>query len=351
MKQLTHEQIDRLTPELREKYFKQLKKVKRNRKILAGVIAFVVVAVVAAALSMTVLFNITSIKVKQAGKFYSEQEIISASGLDNGDNMIRTNFKTASKRIETMLPYVLEARIDKSLSGAVTITIKDDKASMIFSVKNGYAIADADGKVLEIFAKEPENSKLMVLKTGQELTAKPGEYIGFKDENEQSLYETICEALKKAKLYNKTTGIDISSPANIKIEYQHRLRIKIGDISDIDTKLTAAVKTIAMEDESDPNLIGEVNVMTPKKVYVNPLDSLDETEKAEPVEEKTTAATEDTTEEDAEDVTDEDSSESDENIGEETQEDEGSEETDEEETTVENEENGSEDDGYSDEEE
>lgn len=345
MKQLTHEQIDNLTPELRGKYFRQLKKVKRNRRILAGVIAFVAVAVVAAALSMTVLFNISSIKVKQAGKFYSKQEILSASGLDRGDNMIRTDFKAASKRIETMLPYVLEAKIDKSLSGAVTITIKDNKASMIFSVKNGYAIADANGKVLDILAEAPENSKLMVLKTSQELTAKTGEYIGFKDENEQSLYETICEALKKAKMYNKITGIDISEPANIKIEYQHRLRIKIGGISDIDTKLTAAVKTIAMEDESDPNTIAEVNVITPKKVYVNPLDSLDETEKVEPVKEKTTAAEEETTE-------------ADENTEDETQEDGDSEETDEEETTdeseedeSENEEEQSEDEEYSDEEE
>lgn len=337
MKELTSEQMDRMTPENRELYLRRLQKVKRNRKILAVIVSVIAVIAIAAVLSMTVLFNISSIKVDKKGKFYSEQEIISASGLDIGDNMVRTDFKDVSLRIETMLPYVLSARIDKSFSGSITITVKDNAASMIFKVKNGYAIADSQGKVLEILKEIPDKNKLMVLKSSKEMTASPGKHIGFADENEQELYEQICEALKKAKMYEKITGIDISSPSNIKIEYQRRFRIKIGSISDIDIKLTAAVKIIAVEDESDPNTIGEINVTTPKKVYVNPLDTLEET--TAPKEAKTEKTTQAATEPEEEETEDETQDEVDEN-NEETEED----------SDTEDEDNSSENEGYSSEE-
>lgn len=343
MKQLSREQLERLSPETREKYEKQLYAVKRNRKILTGVIAFLAAAAVFGILSITVLFNVKTITVKETGKFYTKEEIISASGLDAGDNMIRTSFKAAAERIETMLPYVLTAKIDKSLSGAVTISVKDNTAAIIFKEKNGYAIADANGKVLDVLAEEPENSKLMVLKTSKELKAEKGKHIGFADDGESELFDKLCEALRKAGIYEKITGIDISNPVNIRIEYQNRLRIKIGTASDLDTKLSAAVKTIAMEDETDPNTIAEINATSPKKVYVNPLDSLEETTApAEPVTEASTVPGEESAQED-------DSEEADENTEENT--DENSEEEEEEEETTEGEDSAEEEETEADEDE
>lgn len=303
MKKLTREQLARMSPEARERYEIRLKKVQRNRKILTGFIALLVVAAIGAVLSMTVLFNISSIKVAKKGSYYSEKEILSASGFDVGDNMVRTNFSDAQNRIETMLPYVLKADIQKSLSGAVTITITDNKASVIFAVKNGYALADANGKVLELLPEQPEESKYMVLISSQELTAKIGEYIGFADEAEEKLYNEICRELIKTGLYEHITALDISQPANIKIIYENRLRIKVGDISHINSKLTAAAKSIEIENETNPNTIAEINASILKKVYVNPLDSLEEKEPVEEPEE------EETTEDSDEEAEDEESSE------------------------------------------
>lgn len=336
-----------MSPEARARYEKKLKAVNRNRKILAGFIALVLIAGIGAALSMTVLFNISSIKVTKKGSYYSEQEIISASGLDIGKNMIRTDFDSAAARIETMLPYVLEADIQKNFSGAVTITVKDNKAAMIFAVKNGFALADADGKVLELLPKEPEKSDFIVLKTSKELTANPGEYIGFADENEKKLYEEICAALKKTGLYGDITSLDISEPLNIKIVYQNRLRIKVGDVSDIESKLTAAAKTIEQENENNPNTIAEINATLVKKIYVNPLDTLEEKPPVpeeptkKPEEETTEKSDEDTDTEEPESEDEENSEENEEDVSEGDTEDEEEEEY--EENSDEEDENTSED--------
>lgn len=305
MKQLTPEQVERMTPEIRERYEKKLKKVKRNRRILAGFIAVVIAAAVCLALCMTVLFNITSIKVVKKGNYYDEQAIISASGLDAGKNMLRTDFEEAEQRIEKMLPYVLDAKIKKTISGVVSISVTDDTAVIMFEAENGLAVADADGKVLELLKEEPENSDLAWLKTSKKAKAVTGEKIGFVDEKEAELYDNLVRALKTSGLYENITGIDISKPVNIRIEYQHRMRIKIGDISDIDSKLAAAAKTIEMENENNPNTIAEVNATIPKKVYVNPLDSLED--EVENKKDKRDDVTEENTEETNESKEDEES--------------------------------------------
>ncbi len=276
MKKLTPEQLERLNPEVKAKYKKDLKRAARNRKILAAVTGAAVIAGLCIVLSMTVLFNISLIKVAKKGSYYTEKDIISASGLNVGDNMLRTDFDAAADRIEEMLPYVLEAQIKKTASGNVTITVKDDTASIIFKSENGYAVADSEGKVLEVLSKKPEKSSLIILTTAKKLNAVPGESIGFEDSGEADIYDSLIKALKDADLYDKITAVDFSKHSNIKVEYQGRMRIKLGDINDIDAKLAAAAKTIEMENETNPNAVAEVNATNPKKIYVNPLDSLDD---------------------------------------------------------------------------
>lgn len=337
MKKLTPEQLERLKPEVREKYKKDLKRAVRNRKILAAVIGLVVIAGLCLGLSMTVLFNISSIKVAKKSNYYSEKEIISASGLDIGDNMLRTDFESAAQRIEKMLPYVLDAQIKKNASGNITITVKDDKATIVFESANGFAVADSDGKVLEILSSEPEEGTFIYLKTSQKAKAVPGESIGFEDSSEADIYSRLVTALKDTGIFEKISGIDISKHANLKVEYEGRIRIKLGDISDIDSKLEAASKTLEMENENNPGTVAEINATNPKKIYVNPLESLDDViggKRGKRMhEEETTSAdgSEETSDEDGETEEKSESGSEDETYSEET-ENENTEEDDEENT-------------------
>lgn len=275
MKEFSPEQVARMTPEARARYEKRLKIVKRNRKILAGICTFLVIAVVLAVLCMTVLFNISNIKVTKAGAIYTANEIILASGLNNGDNMIRTDFEKAADRIEKNLPYILEAKITKKLSGEVSISVKDTTAAMIMDTADGYAIADINGKILELIKEIPEDAKFMVIRTKGELKAVPGDTFSFADSAEKELYDEIVSHLKKAELFEKVTAIDISDKSSIKVEYQNRLRLLLGSSDQLDVKLRGGVEVIAAEDSKDPNTIAEINLMIPKKVFVNSIDSLE----------------------------------------------------------------------------
>ena len=97
----------------------------------------------------------------------------------------------------------------------------------------------------------------------------------------------------------------------------------LGNSEDIEYKLREAKKIIAEEDENDPNQIGEINLSILKKVYVEKLDTLEETTTAkkdvttqpettapdstvEPEEDETTTLPEEETEPDGEETTAED---------------------------------------------
>ena len=323
MKKLTARQIASMTPEARERYEKKLKIVTRNRRILFGIVAVVVVAAVFAVLSLTVLFNVSEVKVAKAGKHYQPEQIIEAAGVEVGDNMVATNWDRVKEKVEQKLPYVLSLEIQKTVSGRVTFSVVDDTAALVFKTSKGYALADANCKVLVIVKDKPKNNGLTLLTVKNKINANPGETISFADDGESILYDTIRTAIKNSGI-GSITGIDISDPENIYLEYQNRYRLYLGSSEELEYKLREAKKIIAEEDENDPNQIGEINLSILKKVYVEKLDTLEETTTAakkdvttlpettapddsdEPGEDETTTLPEEETEPDGEETTAED---------------------------------------------
>lgn len=322
MKKLTARQIASMTPEARERYEKKLKIVTRNRRILFGTVAVVVVAAVFAVLSLTVLFNVSEVKVAKAGKHYQPEQIIEAADVEVGDNMVATNWDRVKEKVEQKLPYVLSLEIKKTASGKITFSVVDDTATLVFKTSKGYALADANCKVLEIVKEKPKSKGLTLLTVKNRINADPGETISFSDDGESILYDTIRTAIKNSGI-GSITGIDISDPENIYLEYQSRYRLYLGNSEDIEYKLREAKKIIAEEDENDPNQIGEINLSILKKVYVEKLDTLEETTTAkkdvttqpettapdstdEPEEDETTTLPEEETEPDGEETTAED---------------------------------------------
>lgn len=287
MKTLSPEILEQMSPEKRALYEKRLKEVKRNRRLFGAVIFLGIAAVVIIIAALFLFFKVESVNVKNAGSYYTDKEIISASGLTVGDNMSISKLDSVGTRIQTMLPYVLKAEVTKSGSGSISIKITDDTAAVIFETESGYALTDKDLKVLEIISEIPEENTLCVVKTSNKTTASPGSEISLSDASEKELFEKLCDELKNANIFEEITAVDISRSTNIKVTYQNRFIIKLGTASDIATKLAAAKEAIKGEDENYVNAMGEVDVTSIKKVFVTPLDSLDTEKDKEDAEQST----------------------------------------------------------------
>lgn len=293
-----------MSPQVRARYKKRIKTVQRNRRILTGIVVFIAAAAIIVLLSVTVLFNVSEVKVVKAGSHYTAEEIIEASGVEVGDNMLLTKWKEVSNKVETKLPYVLTLEIKKTIGGRVSFTVSDDKADKLVKLSKGYAVVDANFKVLEILNDKPKNTQLTMLKIELPNGVEIGNTIDFGEGSKtETVLETIMNAVNEVGL-NKITGIDISDVNNIYLEYQSRYRLYLGDNSEILYKLKEAKKIIAEEDAINPNQIGEINLSILKKVYVEPLESLEETTVAKTQVTQVTDTTDTTDTTDSTDTTD-----------------------------------------------
>lgn len=253
------------------------KKVERNRKILGMFICVTLVLLTVLVLSLTVFFNIDTVKV-QGDSIYEEAQIINASGISKGKNLFLCDVDGASAGICRNLPYISKATVTRKLPSTVVINITGDKAYFAVGTASGTALADREGKVLEFVAAEKVTDKIIKLNAGTVFKAEIGANIfeSNNDEKENKQASEKAEALKtlfdaiKSSGLKDITAIDIKSASNIFITYQNRLKLNIGSLSDIEYKLKAAVEIIAKEDEAAPGEKGEIFLANTENIYVSP---------------------------------------------------------------------------------
>ena len=92
-----------------------------NMTLHYSLIAFIAL-VIFVILSLTVFFNIETADII-GSSIYSADEIIAASGIKGGDNMIRKNMSKAEKNIVSQLTYIEEAHITRKLPSSLEILI------------------------------------------------------------------------------------------------------------------------------------------------------------------------------------------------------------------------------------
>lgn len=207
-----------------------------NMSLHYSLIAFIAL-VVFAILSTTVFFNIESADII-GSSIYSADEIIAASGIKGGDNMVRKNMGKAEKAITSELIYIEEAQISRKLPSSVEILVVPCIETASLQTEDGYLIVSESGKILRADAEPAEDTPIF-------LGAEPAEdmHIGMTfasaDENKT---EVIYELLEKSGsgFASKITSFDITDRLNITCLYEDRITIEINSVADIDYKFRLA---------------------------------------------------------------------------------------------------------------
>lgn len=214
------------------------KNSKKRRNIKGTVLValgFVIVAVFTV-LSLTVFFNINSIKIKGETR-YTNSQILKATGLKKGDNMFLISDKKLLEDAAHSLPYIEEIKVKRVLPDKLELTVKDAEPDYAFKVKDGYLIT-SNNRALEVTDKVDENVALVNCKLKEyEL----GEQIELSDNKE--LFNKIADAIESTKL-EKITYIDFSNSSKIVLKYDNRLTLELGSIDDLETKFKKAKQII-----------------------------------------------------------------------------------------------------------
>ncbi len=226
--------------------------VKRRRIAVYSAI-FAVVLIVGAVLCLTVLFKTETITV-EGNKYYSEEQIVSFSGVEMQENIFIAALTGTPDKITESLSYIEDAKINFSVPD--TVIIKITNAVPAYVIKNGsnYLLVSTKGRILEEIAENKD--KLPELKCDKLKSTKVGDYVSFNDENVPEILEEISESIRKNKV-EKIVGFDVSDTSQITLDYDHRITIKIGLPEDIDYKIRTAIAII--NEKLDPNDTGTIS--------------------------------------------------------------------------------------------
>ncbi len=254
---------------------------KNHRKMLIiRTIIGVVFLCLGVILALFLFFNINKIVVS-GDKIYSDKEIIQVSNIEKGDNLIFLSKEKINEKISTELAYVGSVKIKRRLPSTLEIVVTKTDGYMAVAKDGYYILLDKNGKVLE---KDLEmvGENIVLANLGKISSAEVGQTIVLKNKKALTKFNDVLTTCEKVGI-QEVTMINLSNIYNIKLVYQGRITLELGetDSENLESKLAFGKKAIEIQDEENDLYRGTINLTVDGKGYWS-----EETSTTEPVTEE-----------------------------------------------------------------
>ena len=202
----------------------------------------------------------------------TEEEIISISGVNQGDNI----YKRSAKEIKESLfenAYIEDATIKKKLPNTIEINIVERNINYMIQFSDTYVYLNNQGYMLEQTTEKANVPIIVGLSTDQNSVV-IGSRLNTDDLSKMNKIIKICELAKVNELSELISKIDISNEKNYVVEMESRGKvINFGDCSnysDLNTKMLYLTSILAVTDNSREEIFLNVDLNT-NKVYSRPI--------------------------------------------------------------------------------
>lgn len=210
---------------------RRLSPLRRELLRLTGMILSVAVILICAVL----FFKVTDIQVSGA-QLYTAEQVIGASGIAGGDNLLTIRRISAAARIKVMLPYIENVKISRYLPGSVVIEVTEGSAAFSVEAEDGTSwLINVSGKVLEKadvgVADYPKLTGVTVR------SPKEGRQMDTGEEENFTAAQQLLELLSESGLVSQITEIDVEKTYDVVIWYGHQYEIHLGGSDKLEYKL------------------------------------------------------------------------------------------------------------------
>jgi cell division septal protein FtsQ len=231
----------------------------RRKFTLYYLIALFFAAALAIGLSLTAFFKITNIEVQIESSRYSAEEIVEASGIKAGDNLIRVATKKASQAIVDAFPYVAEVNISRQFPESVLIRVELTEPAEALAAEEGYVLVDPRGRILEIgLPLRPNNyPQVFGVQSIEQLAA--GDYLPEQSQKAYDLLRQITAEIEKES-FDGIDVIDLRDLLNLRLLYRGRIVIELGSRLEIEYKIRLA--KAALDSEEEKEFVGVLDAST-----------------------------------------------------------------------------------------
>ena len=234
------------------------KRRRRSRSAAFYIPAGILLIVIVIVLGTGVFLRVVDIDVVGASR-YSKEEIIQASGISTGENIMFLDTGAAVRRIRMAMPYIAEVKIEPVLPGFVRITVRESVAVAEIEYLNTALLIDSSGRVLgkvdnmreglvEVKGFVPSEAEI-----GSKLRAASG------SETQLTSLTEVLAAFEKEDMLDSVSYLDVTHIATISFGYAGRFTVILGGSGNVAHKLDQLPGIVEMIDSSRPK--GEMGVI------------------------------------------------------------------------------------------
>lgn len=201
----------------------------RRRKIFFLTLLVLIVFLAAGALSLTVLFPAQQIRT-EGSQLYTAEEIIEASGIKKGENLLRLSRKKVLANLQKELPYIDNLKLEKRFPNGVTLKVTDAQPEYCFTVSQNRYLT---GQSYRILAENPAETQ-EVISVSAAVTVKDSKIV-FENAVDRKVLETLMTY--RAQLNLPIHSVDLSDPSSLRIRLANRFEVQLGTDSELGGKM------------------------------------------------------------------------------------------------------------------
>lgn len=219
---------------------KQILRKKRARSKFIGMIikwTFLIVSLIIAIIyfMLSPIFNISEIKVTGNEKI-TENQIISLSGIQLGDNIYKTNKKEVVNKIKQN-SYIENIEFKRSLPNKIELNVEERKATYMLEFSNSYVYINNQGYILEI-SQEKIDGQIIIGFATETDQIHEGNRLCNEDLEKLDMVLKIMDSANRNNVSTLITKIDISDKSDYKLILESENKIAhLGDASNISTRI------------------------------------------------------------------------------------------------------------------
>lgn len=274
VRQLENERrrLERERHEKERKRNEKLKKRNNRRKKKRNMLLYYILITIATVttlsiLSVTVLFNVSTIEIVNNEK-YTDEQVIAAAGVSEGDNLVRMNTAYIEEKILEKLIYVDSASIERHFPNKLKIVLTTADPMVEIYFEGNYYVLSYREKLLAVADNQHHTQRLIRGLEVDKEKAEIGKILPDTEDKKIELIHKIVEGLDKNGLTDKCR-IDVTDVMAITILYDDRISIDFGAGTQIEEKLYAAGVLINEKIDEDEKLV--MMLSNPERVVTRPI--------------------------------------------------------------------------------
>jgi len=237
---------------------RQKKKKQNSSEVRGFVFSSVSFVVICAALvfGMTVFFRVSNIEVTGANH-YTQEEIVEASDIKNGDNLMFVNRAAIAQKISSKLLYIGEVSIKRKLPNTVVIEVAESGSVAVVESESGLWLIDKNCRLLEECATTDMESYVEI-KGLAAVKPQKGNVITVPDADrpKAEFLSGVLTALADRNMILDVKSLDLSNLSNAEFNYMDgRFTVKLGGNENLDYKFELLRGAIAKLGAGDTGTI------------------------------------------------------------------------------------------------